>query len=990
MKQNFFELIESWKEKQKIKQERVAMEHVEMELMEPSYNEKSGELEYVLFKNKRERNRRVRALSLFVVKSVSNDIRQSQNNGGDFKTILNDFGDSEVSFVSLNAYKPGENILICYGVVVEGISTTSPEQVAKKAMQYRDALQLKFETTFQNIEIQMLTVLDSWVLDGFHFEHISMTKGIPKPDESLGQRIGTTPYSPLQQAGQQIGEILLKGVTSRSTKEYAEGFPILMYAVLDKVSRDEILRSLSHVNEILSKLVSSKSVPVSESENFSIPVFFGLGFADMIGQSESNAHGLSNSEAVSNTTGQSHTQGTSTTDTTGESQQVSRGTTTSDAQQHSNTETGTKNGGLNAGFVSAGGSTSNAEQTGNTKTQGESSSSTNGMTTSQATGNSTQNGTTKSEGLTKSNGVSDVATTGTSHANNQSMSATGGTNMGDSAGIMRQQIDYYFDTTERIYSQFQYRTERALRDGMFDFRFMILTPKEEYKVMVDELIKQAYIDQESPFPVQVEQFTKEEERVLMKYARSFEKPIMKEKRIALIDKHRYSTYITTSEATAYSLPQVNLPGYISSFDPVPQSIVLPGKMEKGAVVGKQLYPSQNKKTRYDYTFQMNELGHMGVFSMTGQGKTVFLQRFLAEVHNKLGMNVLLFDWTTNHRSLVGHLKDPSRFKFSSFKPNFEKFRINLLRTPNGVPDSTWNATLSEILCYSMGLGDRSFRIIKKVLKRVKEEKRANGEEATLYHVAKGIDAEMIKRMDEYEQNRLKMPFNEQQTFASIKERISEWTEPGEIVYETLCKGPFVKIEDLVNGEYVHLIECKHLPVDVRPFVINGVTAGIFHYCSSKDIKLKKPTYLVFEEAHAVLQERTGEEPLKITETIFETINREARNYRLYIAYVCQSPELLPEIIFDNMPIRVVLQLPSIKGKEKIIAAGGKDPMRLDVDLVKYVSRLPIGTCLIRNSNMKKMQDGEFKAVCVEQMFMDDLNDEQFRQLLQKKKKTKIS
>jgi hypothetical protein len=218
------------------------------------------------------------------------------------------------------------------------------------------------------------------------------------------------------------------------------------------------------------------------------------------------------------------------------------------------------------------------------------------------------------------------------------------------------------------------------------------------------------------------------------------------------------------------------------------------------------------------------------------------------------------------------------------------------------------------------------------------------------------------------------------TFSSLKERMMEWMDKNHPVYESMCKGPFVNVEDILNGHFVHLIECGHLPAEVKPFVINGITAALF-YSSKFNKASRKPLYLFFEEAHVVLSSITGEEPLKVNETIFETINREARNYNMYISYLCQSPELLPELIFDNSPLRFIFNIASSEGKSALVSAAGRDPQRLDIDLVKWISRQPDGVCLVRNSKFTRIVDGEFVAVKVIMEYNEDIDDETFRSML---------
>jgi hypothetical protein len=984
-KGNILRFVDDMVETQREKTEKSKIDTISLDLIDPKYSEGDGTFEYAMFKNKNGRVDQRRILRLFRVRSVSNYVRVTQNNSLEFKNILNNFAKSGISFVTLYAFKPGENLMICYGVLAEVEPGKTIDNVLETSKQYIDALEIKFRAAYQNIEIVDLSIADSWIFEGFHFNELSVAKGLPKPDDSLGIRTGTNPYSSNSQAGRQVGEILLKGITSKRNQQFAEGFPFLMYAVFDKLDKKDILNALNEVNTMLGRLSSSKQLSASESENMSLPIMFGFGFNEMMGESHTETLGHSDSTAVSTTDTNSTGHSTAHTVQNGESNGFAHGSSEQKGTTEASTETDGKSGGVSwIGSVNA--SQSHANQsgtnasTGITETESSQTSHSNSNQTGETTGVSHANGNTHSTGQTNAEAFA------ASKGQGQNASGAGGVSIGENSGITQLQMDYFFETAERVYMQYHTRIENSLRDGMFDYRMFILTPDKGAKVTVDELIKQSYTDIDAPYPIRIEEITDDERSKLIKYARVMAKPMTLEKRAAIVDKLRFSTFITPSEASAFNLPQVNMAGYMSSFDPVPESVAFPGEMGEGAVIGKQLNPALNMKSRYNFSFKEEQLGHMGIFSMTGQGKTVFLQKFLAEVHNKFGMNVILFDWTTNHRSLSGHLKDKTKFKFGSFKKDLSMFKYNPLRTPPGVEEASWNSTLSEILCYTMGLGDRSFRIIKKVIKRVKKQARQENKEATLEHVVKGIDIEFVRRQKEYEEIGLRMPFNEQQTFSSIKERIEEWVDKDEVAYEALCRGPFIKIEDMITGEFVQLIECKNLPIDIRPFVINSIAAGIFHYCSSRNTKITKPTYLVFEEAHTVLQTITGEEPLKINETIFETINREARNYNLFIAYVCQSPEKLPELIFDNLPIRVVLQTPSEEGKQKIISAGGRDPMRLDVDLVKWLSRQPKGTCLVRISNFTRIQDGEFVAVCVDSLFSSELDDDQFREILRRTKK----
>lgn len=995
----FFNLFDISLEKMEKIKEATKVQPMEYVSFDTQFNEK-GCFEYALFRTKQNGRLRTRMMRMLQVKSVSNEIRTQINNEEAFKNILNQFAKENISFTSLYAYKPGENLIIGYGILMEGWETEL-EKMEQESSLYIRALEDKFRSAYSNIEIEPITVEEEWLFEGFYYDNLTVVRGVPKPDPSIGGRVGTS-YGTSPMMGRQVSEILLKGMTANRQSGIAQGHPFLMYNVFDRLNYNEIERALHHIQNTLGKLVSSREIGVSENENFSFPLIFGFGFGEMMGQSHGNSiteatsQGVSDSDgsskAVSQSEGTSH--GTSETQTVGKS-------------HSSGTSEGTTKGGGGALGVNVGISDtfnwSEGESKGESTTTGDSSSEATGNSRSLTNSTSQTDGTSSTHSVSQSRSHSAAETIGNSQSENKSSNLSGGVNSGDGSGISRHQVDHFFDFAIDVFLKNEKRFQRSLRDGMFDYRTFILTKDEVAKVAVEELIKQSYMDNESPFPIRIMELDKQEESILKKYAKAMEKPTTPEAKPVIPERYKYSTYITPTEATAFNLPQENLPGYLSSFDPIPLTISYVGKMADGAEIGNQINRYLNMESPTPFTITKDKLGHIGIFGATNQGKTVFVQKFVSSIHNKYDINFLLFDWTRNHRSLIGHLKDKKKFRYNSFGKGYFPLKINLVEPPPGVSPYTWNPVVAELMCYSMGLGDRSFRIITKVLKKTQDKARDRNYTPTMEHFVMELGAEYNRRVRQHagdesamdnsisssiRSNTKFMPSNEQQSFGSMIERMEEWLDKDHPVYQSMCEGPFMTIEQLISGDFVHLIECALLPAEVRQFTINAITAAIFQYCKCRDMKLKKPSYLIFEEAHTVLQTPTGNEPLNINETIFETINREARNFNLLIGYVCQSPETLPHLIFDNLPLRVIFQLPDDEGKKKIVSAGGKDPMRLDVDLVKLISRLPQGMCIIRNSRFTRIQDAEFIAVKVHMLPTDELSDSMFKTLYQKIKNGK--
>jgi len=997
-KKNIFNTLDISVDKLEEIHQKSKLECIDYVSFDTLFDEK-GIFDCAIFKTKTNGKKRVRVMRLLHVKSVANPIRTELDNEKAFRNILNKFAKVEISFVSLYSYKPGENVIVGYGVLMEG-DESELEKIKKVTSLYIGSLEEKFRAAYSIVEIEPITLSEEWIFEGFYYDHLTVMRGVPKPDASTGARVGSSGYSNAPMVGRQVSEILLRGMTANKKGKIAQGHPFLMYSVFDQLKYEEIERALYHIQNTLGKLSSSREISVSESENFSFPLLFAFGFGEMTGHTHSASAGEDKSTSISGSEAVSKNISNSKGLTDGESHTITDGVNASTGESKTHTENGGGTVGVNIGIndnYNWGKSDADAENS----AQGNSHANADGKSTSVSNTATEGNGISNTKGIAESKGTSTTETQAENKGTSNNSNISGGVSGGDGSGISRHQVDHFFQFAIETYMKNERRFQESLRDGMFDSRTFILTKNEQAKVVAEELVKQSYIDNQSPFPVRVLDIDKEEEAILKKYVKSLAKPTAPELKPFLPEPYKYSTYITPLETTAFSLPQENFQGYLSSFDPIPRSIALPGKMDDGAEIGYQLNPALNVLSPTAFNIFFDMLGHIGIFGATNTGKTVFVQKFISSIHNKYDINFMLFDWTRNHRSLIGHVKDPKKFRYNSFEEGYFPLKVNLVVPPRGVSPFVWNPAIAELLCYTMGLGERSFRIITKVLRMVQERAKEQGYIPTMEHLVRQLAREYARRAkihvdgknahitsvsDTIRQNTKFMPSNEQQSFNSMIERMEEWLDPEHPVYKSMCEGDrFMTVEELVSGDFVHLVECGQLPAEVRQFVINGITAAVFYYCKSRDVKLKKPTYLIFEEAHTILKTKSGNEPLDIGETIFETINREARNFNLLIGYICQSPEKLPPLIFDNLPLRVVFQIPDEDGKRKIISAGGKDPIRLDYDLVKWLSRQPMGTCLIRNSKIKKIQDGEFTAVQVHMLPTDELNNRMFRTIYEKTK-----
>lgn len=976
------DLKEIFRQEERGTPELEKLKSLDIQGIEPVYDKK-GVLEYVLFKTRQGNERTVRVLRLFRVLGVSNEIREKINNVEAFQNILNDFFNTQSSMVVLYAGEPAKSLIISYGILLEGKEQDVRSLVATSKLQI-ETLEKQFRSVYNAIKIAPFTQQEAWVLDKFHYSQVTYVRGIPVSDESRGIRTGTTYDSPVQ-VGRQVSEVLLRGMTSKMDEGMAIGESFLMYVVLKPIDKEKIQKGLELLQNELGKTDSSTQSSLNDSENFSTPMMFGYGFGEMFGETE--AHSTGSAEGVTQTVSENtmETITVTNTETDSESTTSTEGETTQKSKSAGTTNTdGTS---INGGLPWLGGGMT--EQEGSTFTEGE----TEGVTTSEATQNgkstAVANGT--ANGLGKGTATANSLTTnisdtvGKSTQQGNQLNAVGGVTIGDGNGVGRQIKDHAQMFATEILKLNERRYQYGKRVGMLDFHMVVLSENEETKTSVEALIKQGFLDKEAPIPIrQVEPKDKEDKVQFSKYAKSLATPFIKETRQEMPEENGCTTYITPLEATAFALPQDNFYGYDSSYDPIPPSVAHAGDMGDGASIGKQWNRHMNVLSPHEYRVRLDQLkGHIGIFGGTGQGKTVFTQRFISSVFNRYKINFLLFDWTKNHRNLITLLDDTTYFRFNSFDATLFPMRVNLIVPPKGVPNYVWDPIIAELFCHSTGLGGRSYLIIIDCLNNLHKRFENTSQEPTMLDLIDQVGKELEDRTREAGG---RLGFKEQETFSSMRDRFKIWTLKNRPSFEAFCKGPFTPIEELIEGQFVHLIECAHLPKDARKFVINAISAGIFQYCAQRNEKLKNPMYMIFEEAHTVLGEPTGDEPLPIDETIFEIMSREARNYGLYLGYVCQSPEKLQDIIFDNMPIRVTFQLSAETGKSRLVSAGGRDPNRWDVDLVKWLSMQPRGMCLVRMSNFDHLQEGQFVAVKVDMLPTVEMPDDFFRKLYYKKQR----
>jgi len=977
------------KELHEIAEGKINVENIKMEDFDVQFDYETGELEYVLFKDKVNDQSMIRILRLFRVVEIPALIRSKMNGEKAFRDILKDFQDGSVSFVKLDAFKPGEDTVFCYGLLKEG-KVEEKERLLKETKRQEKTLRAQFKSAYDNVKLASLTLEENWIfLENFGFQKLFMTRGIPRKDSGMGRQTGSDVYG-MHPQSEEESEIFYKGMTSGKRGEHEAGDAYLVLSIFDMLDPEHIHFLLRKNQDIFDRLQSSIRHGIMENHSAGLPIMMGLGM------------GLGEGTVYQEGVGHNHMEGTAdgsntmkaSTEMSGETKATASGVTQGMNQGTSETN-GTTNGtnkGTSAGtgflpFVDVNGSMgwSNSENFTNGTTYGTSSAESNQTSLGTSTQNGSSTGSGTSHTVSSAQGTSNSVSNGSTTSNSQNASLAGGANLSQGLGSSREGYNSMVEVAlEMVVGLQSMRLREAENIGMFTSRTFVLTKDEESKDKAMALWKQAYLDENTPFPTHIQNFEGETERNMIRYAKMMKKTNIKEKRPCLLENDRFETYLTPSEMTAFGPIATNRLGFTTSHEPIPQAIRMPGKMTTGAFLGHQLDTVLNEVRDQKYFLNFPPFSHMLVSGNTGVGKTVFTKRLAVEMHNVYDANVIVFDWAQDYRSAINYIKNPNKYRLFTFDPSFMTTRINLIAPPKNVPKDVWSSTVAQLFCFAFGLGGRSLLIITDIMRSLIGAM----PNPTIKDLAYKIEEEYQDRM---EKSGNKMDFNEKATFSSMKDRFKLWLKEDSIVYQSMCaKGNFLNIEELIEGECFRVFECSHLPEEVIPFVVNGISAAIFHYCEHNRKVLRKPTYTFFEEAHTILQEPSGNEPLAIKETIFEKINRISRKYNLFTVYICQNPEEMPPALYNRIPVQMTLNIQSDEGRQLFVASAGRDPIRKDRNLVDFISRMPRGMVLIRQGifDHGDMTKGELTAFMAAPLPMDTdhISNDVFKSLYAKKVK----
>ncbi|MGZ5516524.1 MAG: ATP-binding protein [Limisphaerales bacterium] len=361
-----------------------------------------------------------------------------------------------------------------------------------------------------------------------------------------------------------------------------------------------------------------------------------------------------------------------------------------------------------------------------------------------------------------------------------------------------------------------------------------------------------------------------------------------------------------------------------------ESILLPPPSPEAAagefLLGNVLYGG---KPLYKLLLRReNFIKHVGIFSITGAGKSNVAQNLLLGLLDK-NIPFLVVDWKRSYRALLT-LNQPSVSSlriYSVGRKTASPFNWNPLRAPPGVHPRTWINVVAETLEKSHISGQGSGHIFMEVLD------------------------EQFERFGFYEGKEEQFPnffdANEALQKKQLTGRRGLWQDTCTRILATFTFGPAagafnarhpIKLEELLEQPVIVELD-QELPKPLRVFFSEIVLRWIHLYrlAQGETEELRHVTFL--EEVHNMFPKSNIE---KQASNSLESVFREIRGFGEGLVNITQHPSLLPVYILGNCNTQIYLGL---QHEDDIFTA--KHALFLNKGDEVFLDRLKVGEGIVK-------------------------------------------
>ncbi len=356
--------------------------------------------------------------------------------------------------------------------------------------------------------------------------------------------------------------------------------------------------------------------------------------------------------------------------------------------------------------------------------------------------------------------------------------------------------------------------------------------------------------------------------------------------------------------------------------PPPQRQEADGEFVLGTVVygNRPLYPL--------YLTRENFIKHVGIFSITGGGKTNVAYLLLLGLLDK-DVPFLVVDWKRSYRALrtlrIPKVRDLRIFSVG--RKSASPFNWNPLRGPPAVHPKTWISVVAEALEKSHIAGPGVADVFIEILDKKFAEK----------GVYEGTHQQQPNFFDA----------NEELQRSHFRGRRMLWQDSCSRILKTFTFGPAagafnarnpIKLEELLDQPVVVELD-QELPKPLRVFFSDIILRWIHLYRlgQGETESLRHVTFL--EEIHNLFPKSDIE---KQATNSLENVFREIRGFGEGLVSITQHPSVLPVYVLGNCNVQIYLGL---QHEDDIFTA--KRALFLERGDEVFLDRLPVGEGIVK-------------------------------------------